>query len=436
MQTQTRAQLQRCFRNTGRRQRGVIVVLVAIAMLVMLGIVGMALDGAHGLLSKNRLQSVVDAAALSAAKTLDQTDGDTTLAQVEALSMFDQNASASGNGEIRASLDGGDVQVTVQFSKTLNPFVPGTVPAQYVRVRAANLRLPGWFVRVMGMNELVVGASAVAGPSPTLAEICNVAPMMVCGDPAAAATGDPFYGYQVGQPEVLKTSTTSGGNFEIGPGNFQLIRLDGASGAADIRRALAGDFGACIATDDDIPTEPGNTVGPVVQGINTRLGIYLGPLGSSQSQYPPDVITREVSPPLTYDSSTDTILYQGTPVSGAGDQPFYDYTDYQNDLAAEHYDHPPLDGDPPGNGAFGRRVLALPVGDCSGTTSGAGTVPMMGVLCFHLLQAAEQKGNESYVYGQFIGDGCGVNGRPGPDPVTGPGPYIIQLYKDPDGTAA
>ena len=274
----TRSQMQRRSGDLGVRQKGVIMVLVTIAMLMMLGIVGMALDGAHGMLSKSRLQNTVDAAALSAAKTLDQTAGDTTLASAEALAMFGENASAAGNGEIRSSYDGGDVQLSIQFSNTLLPFVPGTVPAQYVRVRATNLRLPGWFIPVMGFSEKVVGASAVAGPSPTLEEICNITPMMVCGDPAAAAAGDPFYGYQVGQPQVLKTSTSGGGNFEVGPGNFQLVRLDGASGAADIRRALAGDFGACLSLDEEINTEPGNSVGPVVQGINTRLGVYSGPL--------------------------------------------------------------------------------------------------------------------------------------------------------------
>ena len=54
-------------------QRGAMIVLFTIAMVAMLGMVGMALDGAHGMLNKARLQNTVDAAALSAAKTLDQT---------------------------------------------------------------------------------------------------------------------------------------------------------------------------------------------------------------------------------------------------------------------------------------------------------------------------------------------------------------------------
>ena len=74
--------------------------------------------------------------------------------------------------------------------------------------------------------------------------------------------------------------------------------------------------------------------------------------------------------------------------------------------------------------------MAVPVGDCTTTTNGQGDVLLLGFLCYHLLQPAEQHGNRSQVYGQFIQTGCPVNGVVGPVPNTGPGPYIIQLYKD------
>jgi len=168
-----------------QKQKGVMLVLFAAGLAVMLGMVGLALDGAHGLLNKTRLQNTVDAAALSAAKTLDQTS-DTVLATAEALQAFSQNASGPGNNEIAASYAAGELNVAVAFSATLHPFVSGSTPAQYVRVRATNLRLPGWFIPAMGVNEKIVGASAVAGPSPTIQTGCNLAPMMVCGDPNAA----------------------------------------------------------------------------------------------------------------------------------------------------------------------------------------------------------------------------------------------------------
>ena len=415
-----------------RRQRGVVMVLFTVAMLVILGMAGLALDGAHGMLSKTRLQSTVDAAALSAAKTLDETD-DQVAATVEALAMFSTNASGAGNGEIAASYSAGQLSVSVQYSSTLHPFVPGTAPADYVRVTATNLRLPGWLIPVMGVAEMVVTASAVSGPSPTIDTACNIAPMMVCGDPLQPSNN---WGYSLGEADVLKASTNS---FEVGPGNFQLIRLGGGMGGSDVRDAMAGSYEECLASQTTVPTEPGNTVGPVVQGLNTRFGIYSGPMGmgSGPTDYPPDVNVTDVSgdpnPPgsvqLEYEcdsDGSDNICYNGNVIvpNTSGSvityDEFYDWSEYQAALPATE----------PQGTAFGRRTVAMPVGDCTNTTNGQGDVPVLGFLCYHLLQPAQQKGNESQVYGQFIPDGCPITGFPGPAPGMGPGPYIIQLYKD------
>jgi hypothetical protein len=407
------------------RQRGIVSVLVVIGLVAMLGMVGLALDGGHGMLNKSRLQNTVDAAALASAKVLDLSDGDTTLARDEAMAMFGDNAAESGNGEIAAAMGGG-LTVTVQFSNTLDPFVPGTTPAQYVRVTATGLNLPGWFIPVMGVTEKRVGASAVAGPSPTLAVVCNLAPMMACGDPAAA---DDFYGYAPGEVTVLKTSA-NGGDFPVGPGNFQLVRLDGAQGGDDIREGLAGTYDACLNLNEEvIPTEPGNTIGPVAQGLNTRLGIYNGPLAQNREDYPSDLVRDQISP-LTYEDGV--ILYQGQPISASNPLP-WDYQRYLSDMM-----NPPSWNFYDSDGRALRRVLRLPVGDCDGTVNGAGEVPLLGVLCFFLLQEVTQQGSEAEVFGQFMGadDTCSVSGKPGPEPVTGPGPYRIQLYKDPDWESA
>jgi Flp pilus assembly protein TadG len=410
-----------------REQRGMMLVLFTIAMVATLGMVGMALDGSHGMLNKTRLQNTVDAAALSAAKTLDQTD-DQVLATSEAYAMFSQNAAGLGNAEMAASYAAGDLNVSVQYSTTLHPFVPATVPPRYVRVTARNLRLPGWFIPIMGFNEKIVGASAVAGPSPTINTACNLAPMMVCGDPNAPPQDN--FGYEIGEPDVLKQSTST---FEVGPGNFQLIRLGGGQGGAVVREAMAGNYQGCLSSDDSIPTEPGNTVGPVVQGLNTRLGQYSGPMNGSQSEYPPDVVVEAPDPLLEYEcpaagDDSDLICYNGVPLDGAPDPDFYDYEEYNDAVADGAYDYYPIEEG--GSGVFGRRILAVPIGDCTNTTNGQGEVPLLGFLCYHLLQPAVQKGNESHVYGEFIGDGCRISGRPGPNPGTGPGPYVIQLYKD------
>ena len=86
------------------RQRGVASVLAAVGLVAMLAMIGLALDGGHGMLNQSRLQNVVDASALSAAKVLDDSQGDEDLARQEALNMFTENAAESGHREIMTRL--------------------------------------------------------------------------------------------------------------------------------------------------------------------------------------------------------------------------------------------------------------------------------------------------------------------------------------------
>ncbi|HEY5666332.1 MAG TPA: pilus assembly protein, partial [Gammaproteobacteria bacterium] len=267
--------------------------------------------------------------------------------------------------------------------------------------------------------QKTTAASAVAGPSPTLGEVCNVLPVMVCGDPVA---GPPFWGYTSGDLDVLKSSS-QGGSHEVGTGNFQLIRLGGTGGSV-IRDNMAGSYDACASIGDVIETEPGNTVGPVVQGLNTRFGRYQGPMNGMQSTYPPDVVTRQPIPPLTYDPDTDQILQGGQPVNEPS--AIYSHSSYENSVDGSNFDYQPA---PNGIGAFDRRVTAIPIGDCSVTTNGQGQVPLLGFGCYYMLQEAEMQGSESYVFGQFL-EKCNAAGTPGPLPSSFPGPYVIQLYRD------
>ncbi len=388
------------------QQQGAIVVVTAIALVALIGISGLALDMGHAFVNKTRLQNTVDAVALAAAKELDVT-GSVVAADAAANQVFQANLAAAGNGELAA----GSLAMVTEYSDTLYPFVAGGVDPQYVRARVDNLTLESWLVQILGIDNKTVSARAVAGPSPTLEDVCSIAPMMVCGDEAA---GPPFFGYTEEAVEVLKTSSGSGGNWEVGPGNFQLIRLEDAAGGADIREAMAGSYEACLSSSDDIETEPGNTVGPVVQGINTRLGIYKGPYSShspASSPYKPDLVITQNTVPIVEDVTTAAELD-------------FNFEDYKSDVAACSAS----DSCEP-HGLPERRILPVPIGRCDGTTSGQGNVPLLGFACFFLLQETIQQGNEAKVYGQFVED-CKVKGVPGPNPNNGPGPYVIQLYED------
>lgn len=402
-----------------RSQRGVALVLITIAMGALILMAGLALDVGHLMLSQTRLQNMVDAAALSAAKVLDETSS-TTLATQAALQAFGLNANAAGDQEIGASYTSGSLQVTVQYSSTLPPFAPGSATGPYVRVLATGFTFPTWLVRIAGISRLGTNASAVAGPSPVINTACDVAPMMVCGDPSASSST--FWGYTLGAPVSLKSSAP--GSSQVGTGNFQLIQL-GGSGADIVRQNLAGDYSSCLTTGNTVQTETGNEAGPTAQGLNTRFGQYSGTM--TMAQYPPDVITTAESPALDVDSSNN--IWQGsTEITASNIDTIYHYEEYLNDEANGPYDYQPVIWGGPG--VFNRRMLSVPIGDCSGTANGSTTVPILGFGCFFLLQPVIQTGTNDYVIGQFVGN-CNVNGTPGPNPGSGPGPYVIQLYHDP-----
>lgn len=413
--------------NPGRRnsQNGAVLVLVAIAMVALLLTAALALDVGHMIISNSRLQNTVDAAALSAAKTLDETSS-TTLATAAALQAFGLNAGAAGNQELSSSYNSGNIQVSVTYSSTLPPFTPGSTTGPYVRVFATGFTLPTWLAGIGGLAQFTVSASAVAGPSPTINTACNIAPMIVCGNPAAGASG--LWGYTLNAPQSLKSSAP--GSAQIGPGNFQLIQLGGTGGSV-VRDNMGGSYAACAVSGNSVQTETGNETGPVAQGLNTRFGQYSGPV--TEAQYPPDVITTYESPNLTVDSNGN--VWQGstqitaTNINNNSTPNVFSYQDYLNDQAdASTYTYQPLTSGGPG--VFNRRILSVPVGDCSGTATGSSTVPVIGFACFYLLQPVTQQGTTDYVIGQFVGN-CDVDGNPGPSPGTGPGPYIIQLYHDP-----
>lgn len=421
------------------RQQGAVMVLVIIALVAMLLMGALALDGGHMLLNKTRLQNAVDAAALSGAKALQASFGSpnaTTLARESALDTLARNAAAEGNGELGQAIGttsaavGGFTEVT--FSNSVyGPFsAAGPADAKYVRVSVPNYPLTGflWGVAQVfaGLGEKAVAAIATAGPSPS-ASPCKIEPIMVCGDPnddPADNGGGSYWGYEYGELEVLKSA--AGNASVIGPGNFQLLRLDGASGANDLRTALAGGIQKCNVVGDEVETEPGNTVGPVAQGLNTRFGVYNGP-GMNSTDYPPDWVTTFTQPKMTYNSTTGQVLFQGQPVTSsagdltAGGTSLYDINDWKDDSAACA-----VSGSC--NGAYERRMLNIVIGNCDGESGGNADVPVLDFGCFFLLQTVAQQGVEAQVFGQFVKE-CEGDGVAGPVPTEDVGPVIIQLYK-------
>nr|WP_255537747.1 TadE/TadG family type IV pilus assembly protein [Motiliproteus sp. SC1-56] len=439
--------IKRC-RRLHAKQRGNIVAVTAIGMVALLAMGGLALDGGHMLLNKTRLQNTVDAAALSAAKSLSLGE-DVSTARADAIATFALNAESTGNQELADAYAAGDISIVVEYSDSIHPFAPDatlTDPA-FVRVTVNSFPLPVWLSQIVGFTDKEVRASAVAGESPVLqAEACDVAPIMACGE--ESPTDGSYYGYRPGELEVLKLG--AGDATTMGPGNAQILVTDG-TGGAEYREDAAGGFEGCIKVSDDpvanteVLSEPGVKVGPTVQGFNMRIGDPSGPLDASV--YKPDVITYYETPLVELvtgadgseymvdgagniidgaDASGDIVAYDasGTPVPAN----IYAYKEYDADVKSESCSRIGCTYDP--NGTPYRRMLTLPIGKCDGTTAGRKPVEVFGFGCFFMIQKVTQKGDESQLFGQFVED-CSNFGSFVQNPTdTGTGPTRLILYKD------
>jgi Flp pilus assembly protein TadG len=394
-----------------------------VSLVALLAMAGLAFDVGHLALNKARLQSVVDAAALSAAKRLYDL-GSTPSATASATTVANDvlNTNASTIPELQR-LIGNGLNITVEYSSSANPFAAGTNPPTFVRVRAQNFSMAASLARVVGVTSLNTSASAVAGPQGINGgTVCNVLPVMMCGN---TASGGPLWGYTANQLVRLKRGSATSGT--VGPGNYYLIRL-GGSGANVVRDNLAGAYEGCLTAggSSDVETQPGNVAGPTRQGLNTRFNEYQG--GMSRTEFPPDVITTEPNPALQACGSNDeSICKQGStqPVTTAS-QLNFGQASYAARLPNGNYDVAPA---PNGDGVFKRREIAVPIANCSGAANGQSTLPVLGFACVFLLQRVQGTGQEADIYGEMI-SGCNVGGAPGaPGAAIGPSsPIRIVLY--------
>lgn len=403
---------------TGSSQRGIVIPLVAIAMLALLGMTGLALDMGHLYINKTRLQNAVDAAALSGAKRLDETRGDQAAAGAAVLTIY--NANKANNPEL-----GGAPAPTVEFFELAEGActIAGYNPC-FVRATVTGFALPRWFIQVLGITSKIVAAKAVAGPSTPLVEACDLLPIALCGTADKDCSDGQCYGYKLTKPGDPPDPTThiilkqGDPSTDMGPGNFHLLDLVGCdnSGADCVRKNLAS---GQSCTGDTATTKPGNSVAANT-GLNTRFGIYDAPFKPSDATiYPPDLVTAPQSPGFT---------------------PPDEHNTYTNGYPEE------TDPSQPG---YHRREAPVVFVDCTNPLDAGGgktTFPVQGYGCFFLDRPADTgpilsgpnqnhfcalDKNDRAMCGQFFKQcyATGVSGAGG-----NYGPYTIQLYKDPSSS--
>jgi hypothetical protein len=347
------------------RQQGLVVVMYAVALAAVLGVAGLAVDLGRAYLEKTRLQNVLDAAALDAAKTLFDT-GSTSSAQTAAAASLAANGFAS-------------------LAPTYT-FTPAGLNPKYVHLQVSGYTVTTVLARVIGYDTLSLTVEAKAGPLSLGGEVCG-APIGVCGDPTHA-DDDCTDGACWGIPTVAGQFALK--DAQSGPGFYGLLQTP--PGAAGINAALSGEKPKCVEAGKT-ETAQGGFIGSNTDALNSRFGTASGLYGNA-SKYPPDAVTSPASIPMLYS------VYQARLASGSWDYP---------------------------NGVPRRRTFVVPIIDCDGVGASK-PVAVLGTACLFMTRDVPGSGvDKGTVYGQLIDQCTAEGGTPGAPGSSGA--YRIVLFQ-------
>lgn len=389
-------------------QRGAVAIVVGLMIAVMVGFIGLALDGGHLYLTKTELQNSADACALAASYEL-------TGAPTIAPAAFDRAEKAGQTvGTInKVDFQGASIAVTdvsVRFSATLSAgsswVSAGAAAAnsKYVRCTLTRSGIAPWFMQVLGIGAQTVNALATATLTP--AQTNCAMPMGLCVQAGGTAANN--FGYTVGNWYGLDFSETGGGNQSTYTGNFRWLDFDpgGATpgcpggGAQELACLVKGPgqcslpppivTGGCASSGNN--TDPGcvgenGNVSAMAAAYNSRFGLYKGSYNASNAPTDftgnayrigtwtlgRDAYGGTVAGEQNFKTARASFLStQGIYVPGGG---------YSNASQAQHQ-----------TGAD-RRLVVMPMVDCTGFASGQ-HAPIRGYSCTLMLDPYDKSGND------------------------------------------
>ena len=277
----------------GKDENATVLVQFSVYLIAIMGMIGLATDGARFILLNSSLQDLADAAALAGAADLDGTSGARTRATNDAQAMANQNPA-------RWYDVGGSTTISVAFysaiSTTGDTAATGDQDANIIKVTTDS----GWqvaptFLRAVGAisnnsTQASAWAQAATGScKPLQLLLCNPqesASGSTTGDPSTEFTGLPGYMYH------LKLKGGTGG---YSPGDFNLLDPPGTnnpSAQALEQYLYQVNLGAC-STDGSSPA-PGQKTNPIANGINVRFDQPAGSSGDASTSAP--IIIDGLSP--------------------------------------------------------------------------------------------------------------------------------------------
>jgi Flp pilus assembly protein TadG len=251
-----------------RRQRGAVILTVALMMIFLLGFVGIAVDLGRAFVVQGELQTAMDSCALAAAQELDGAADAITRAKYSGVTAGNvnrvqmQSDDWGGKGQLL------DTEVT--FLDEDYAATTSATDARYAACAHVQSDLQTWLLGALRAvsgsstypSTLDIGARAVA----TRGVARTACPLPLAIKPKSwSDTAANDFGFTVGEWVTLLT-----GPGEATNGNIGWANLDGSNSASETADELNGHCGTAIGAQLGTP---GAQVS-VVDIWNTRFGIY------------------------------------------------------------------------------------------------------------------------------------------------------------------
>jgi hypothetical protein len=404
-----------------KRQRGAVAVVVGIAIFVLVGMIGLALDLGQMFVNKTELQNAADACALAAARELDGTADALIRADAAGMLVGGRNLVGFQGGAV--ALDADDITYSEQLSPN-STYVNNADPAKakFAMCQVERTDIKMWFMGVRGFGDQTVRAYAVATLAPSQST-CAI-PIGMCNQAGGFVVGQWYSGkYESGTPSTTGSYNwidfTVQGGWE--PPEEDVCNTGGGGGANEIKCLLTGP-GQCQLPPVGTPVGQQGEIAAVADPWNTRFGLHKGTFTLTNS--PPDFtgnayvqagigIGKEIGEPgsqviETWPNPAPQNAYAGTHPDGTT-------ANYQSAKAV----NAPYQGSNPAGitgveaynisqspalGQFGsqRRIALAPIVDCAAlATSHPQPVPLQGYACVLMLNPIKGPGD---VVMEYLGD--------------------------------
>lgn len=405
-------------------QRGAVAVMVAVALVALLGFLGLVVDLGRMLVIKAELQNAADACALAAAQELDATPNALTRAENAGVTVGSRNLQNFQSAAVPVSA------ADIRFSTTLSS--PAGDNSNYLTQAAgapADSRYAMCSLTTAGIQMTISGIVGVGPQALAASAVATLAPSQSnCALPIGVCTKGPAPNYGLSPGQWINARFDTGGG---ATGSFNWIDFTPPGGGASEMTGLLTGQGVCnTAPTSTLVGQTGSMGGSQATAWNSRFGLYQNGAGQPQLATAPPDFTGYAYTPLSWPAQASALAdflgarrtantpFQGNDGVFPPGSPPQGVSNNQN--AISHAQH--------AQSGANRRLTIAPIIDCAGWTS-AQTVPVLGYACVLMLHPMGQR-NSDPLFLEYIGQAnapgtpCTTNGLAG-----GVGPLVPALVQ-------